>query len=290
MSLSKYIQQKEFLLSLQNAGPDALRQSVMNRGVEWFSAHSDEGMQIEKNLSGLGIAFDEGLIDRIQQHILLHYYEKLLPLCAEPASYHRFITDHVDTSQAIHIINSLSAAGKSIILATAHFGGVELIAPSLSIQKLPVSAAVRFTTLQFSSLIQSLAQKLSASTLFGQIRFIEIGNPNTAAAMEMAGALRRKDLLITIFDEKTEYSVPATLFGKKIWAGAGLDRLMKFSGVPCALCAAFMVRTSDDSYQLILDEVPGSDMQALYSNLEIQLKKHLEQWYFLHEEIPFVSE
>jgi hypothetical protein len=53
-----------------------------------------------------------------------------------------------------------------------------------------------------------------------------------------------------------------------------------------------MIRVSEDEYRMQLVEVDlNSDnpIQDMYNNLEAILKENLEQWYFLHEEIPFVD-
>ncbi len=84
-----------------------------------------------------------------------------------------------------------------------------------------------------------------------------------------------------------------TLFNKKIWGGAGLDRLLRFCNSPVAVFNAWMVRTNQDAYMLQVTEVEGAAeevVQNMYENLEDVVGDNLEQWYFLHEEIPFVND
>ena len=93
-------------------------------------------------------------------------------------------------------------------------------------------------------------------------------------------------------DEETGYSVPAQLFGKTVEGGAGLDKLLKFAGASVSAFNVFMVRTGEDTFTMKLlpvDLASESPIQQMYTNLESVLKLHLEQWYFLHEEIPFLD-
>jgi len=59
-----------------------------------------------------------------------------------------------------------------------------------------------------------------------------------------------------------------------------------------ALFTAFMIRTGDDCYKLVLNEIDSSGkmaVQRLYDSLAEILAEHLEQWYFLHEELPLIE-
>ena len=128
--------------------------------------------------------------------------------------------------------------------------------------------------------------------VFGPIRFIEIGKPGTSIALEMAAALRRKEILISVFDERTDYSKPVTLFGKQVSGGAGLDKLIAFANVPVDVYTAFMIRLENYRYQLKLNKINTEDkniIQQMYNNLQNIISSHCEQWYFLHEEIPFIG-
>jgi lauroyl/myristoyl acyltransferase len=55
-----------------------------------------------------------------------------------------------------------------------------------------------------------------------------------------------------------------------------------------------MVRTSNNKYHLHIKKIDASDptelIDNIYKSLETIVLNHPEQWYFLHEEIPFVEE
>jgi lauroyl/myristoyl acyltransferase len=197
----------------------------------------------------------------------------------------------VDCSDAAGILRKSIESGNGILLTIAHFGAVEFLVPSLSTYKVPLNAALRFTTEQFSRMAAQQSRHMEESGLFGPIKFIEIGKPGTAAALEMAAAIRRKEVLVSVFDEKTPYSKPVFLFGKKVYGGSGLDKLLAFTNATVDLFTAFMIRDGNDSYKLELFKLPPDRdgmLDMMYHHLENMVRLACEQWYFLHEEIPFV--
>lgn len=291
MSLSRYLQSREIIQSISWKSPSEARSLILDKGLNWLADHPDEGELIKKNLSCFNISFTESLIGRIQKHIVLHYYEKILPLSGDSEFYYNFLKSNVDVHE-INILNEVLKEGKGVFVAAAHFGGVELIVPTLSMFKLPVHTVLRFTTEQFSQVAYKHAKDMEDSGFFGSINFIEIGRQGTMAALDMAAVLRKKEILVSVFDEETEYSIPVKLFGKEVLGGAGLDRLLRFTNTQVALFNAFMIRTDVDRYQLKLVEIDvseGNPIQRMFSNLENIVRENLEQWYFLHEKISFVD-
>lgn len=291
MSLSKYLQ-LQLLPVIKGKSSDELKTVVLESGMQWFSENPDELNLVKNNLQQLGIQANSVLIDKIKTNILLHYYEKLLPLSGTPQEYYKFLISHIDGSEALDQIESIYRQGKGILLATAHFGAVEFITPYLSIRKLPMNILLRFTTEQMSSSAKKTAEDYFNSGLFGQIRFIEIGKPKTSAALDMAAVLRRNELLLAVFDEKTDYSIPVTLFDRQFWGGAGLHKLITYTQRDIALLTVFMVRLGDDKYKLVIreiDKTSQNSVQMLYNSLSDLLSDHLDQWYFIHEELPFIE-
>jgi lauroyl/myristoyl acyltransferase len=143
-----------------------------------------------------------------------------------------------------------------------------------------------------SASANDLAEKYFQSGLFGQTRFIELGKPKTSAALDMAAALRRNELLLAVFDEKTDYSIPVTLYKKQLWGGAGLHKLIAFTQRDIALFTIFMLRKKNGHYKLIVQEIDKeskNSVQLLYNSLSDLLADNLEQWYFLHEDLPFIE-
>lgn len=292
MNLSKYIQSPDLLNSVCGKTLPELKSAVLEKGNSWYRSNPDESSLIENNLKKLGIPCTTQLIESIKHHVILHYYEKLLPLTGSPDFYFNFLQNQIDIRNTCEKLENSISAGRGVLLAIAHFGAVEFLAPSLAALKLPLNVVLRFSTEQFSRIAHEQAQALEKSGLFGPIRFIEIGKPGTSAALEMAAALRKKEILVSVFDEKTDYSKPVTLFDKKVFGGAGLDKLIHFTNSPTDIFTAFMIRDDHDRYRLKTMEVDLSRdniIQQMYDQLQEMVRAHTEQWYFVHEEIPFVD-
>ena len=200
MSLSKYLQSKEIIQAISGKSPHEARSLVLEKGIDRLSKHPEEGELIKRNLLRFKIAFDSELIARIQEHIVLHYYEKILPLCGDPECYYNFLKENVDVTE-IDILKEATDKGNGILITVAHFGGVELVVPTLSMFKFPIHPVLRFTTEQFSKVAHKHAKDMEASGFFGTINFIEIGRKGTMAALDMAAVLRKRGMLVSVFDE-----------------------------------------------------------------------------------------
>ena len=292
MSLSAHLQ-REILKHKSAFRPSELKAVVLEAGEQWYCEHPGESDQIRNNLHAFGFEANSDLVASVQHHVLLHYYEKMLPLFCPADVYADYLAQRVDDTEAMVRVQRAREAGRACLIAISHFGAVELIAPTLARQSMPVATVLRFTTPELSQAAHERSLEFERSGRFGPVRFIEVGKPGVAAALEMAAVVRRRDILVSVFDERTEYSVPVKLRGRTIWGGAGLDRLLRFSGGPASLLAAFMVRTGEECYRLEMREVDTSapsPVQPLCDHLDSLLREHVVQWYFLHENIPFVDE
>jgi hypothetical protein len=162
----------------------------------------------------------------------------------------------------------------------------------LSSWGLSLTGALRFATPGLATAARKRSGELSASSLFADITIVEIGNSPSGAALDMAAALRRGGMLLTVFDEKTPYSVPVSLLGKQVWGGAGLDRFVRFACPGAEIWTIFMVRKENETYDMLLFRIAPEDsdpVATIYKHLESVLSSSFSQWYFLHEEIPFVK-
>ncbi|MBD3319757.1 MAG: hypothetical protein GF350_01535 [Chitinivibrionales bacterium] len=290
MSLSEYLQEYDVLNTGSGSGPGALKQAVVRRGCEWFDKNPDEKSIIRENLSAFGLDSGSDAVRRVIDNLLLHYYEKLIPFCLDAKEYYDYVRERVVAGDGPGLITAAREQGKAVVLATAHFGAIELIAPFLAAARLPVVPVLRFKTQHLSDMARDRAAEMESSGRFALVRFIEIGRPGTVAAMEMAAALRRKDILISMIDENTGYSIPVSLLNRKIAGGAGLDRVLNYAGASVAVFSASMVREGDEHYRFVLSPVAENSItpvQDLFDILGQTVKLHPEQWYFLHENITF---
>ncbi len=291
MSLSKTLQSPEVLQQISGKSLVEIRNHFVEIGHVWYEENPEEEHQIRENLESLGLEFDNSIVESVKANIVYHYAEKVLPLAGTTEQFSSFIDGNVDCVEAKALIEEAQNRG-GVLIATPHFGGVELVVPTISRMGYKANAVLKFSTQNLSDKAHQFAEKMAATGYFAPISFIELGKPNSNGALEMAGALRRGEVLFTVFDEETGYSVPAQLFGKTVEGGSGLDKLLKFAGASVSAFNVFMIRTGEDTFKMQLlpvDLTSENPIQVMYDNLESILKKHLEQWYFLHEEIPFMN-
>ena len=293
MSLSKHLQTSGLLSRIAGMAPEHLKEVVMDLGTAWYREHHEERDVIGRNLEAFGLDSSPSTIDAVVENTILHYFEKLLPLAGDIALYAEFLSSRIDGIVAVSALKESLASPRGVCLAAAHFGAVEFITPFLAARKLPMNVVLKFTTEQLSAAAQQQAIAMEQSGLFSLINIIELGRPKTVAAMQMAAALRRREIVLSVFDEKTPYSKPVELFGRGVWGGAGIDRMISFANTPVDLFAAFMVREGTERYRLELHKIDTGDdgrIEAIYRALQTVVTRHPAQWYFLHEEIPFVGE
>jgi hypothetical protein len=291
MKLSGFLQSPDFLASLPRKSREELRSQIFTKGREWFDAYPEESMVIARNLRDFSIPATSALVHEIQNNVLLHYYEKMLPLCLSPRVYHGYLTDRIAMPPEFDTLAADAKSGSGVVIAVCHFGAVECIAPTLAARGIPVTGALSFATAGLADAARACSAAMAASSMFAPVDFIHIGT-DRPAALDMAAVLRRGGVLLAVFDEKTPYSVPVTLLRKQVWGGAGLDRLIRFSNPGARVFTAFAERRDGETYGLHLRRLDADDpmlVQSMYNELEPLLGTLCAQWYFLHEEIPFVK-
>lgn len=292
MSLSKYFQQPSMFTKMHEIGLDAFRDYMMEEGMRWYNENPEEGLLIKKNLGDLGFDDSDTMVEKVKYHIILHYHEKMVPFIGDHNDYYNFLNKYVDHKEAFEKLEDMRSRSKACLITSPHFGAIEFCMPTLSMTKHKMNLVLKYSTPEFSKKSQDMAKVMSDTGKFGEFNFIELGKPKTMAALEMAAALRREEILFSVFDEKTPYSSVSNLCGRKVWGGGGLDKLLNFTKTKVSIGTVFMIRTTDTTYKMHLVEVPHDEnsIQGMYNALEDVIKDHLEQWYFLHEEIPFVEE
>lgn len=292
LSLSEVLQSEKILNAGRSADISFVKEMVLAEGNSYFVSHPQETDLIRSNLSAFGLSADTESVNRVIRGVLLHYYEKILPLFLSPAGYRDYLMDRVEGRESMEVFRELRGRGEGTLCTISHFGAVELIAPYIAACGYDLSTVLRFTTQHFSDMAAAHAGAFYSEGSFGKINFIEIGKPGVHAAIEMAAALRRAEIVSTVFDEETEYSLPVTLFGQEISGGAGLHKLITFAGCPMHIINVSMVRNNEENYTFKLDMIDsnkGEPVRQMYRFLEKTVAASPEQWYFLHERIPFID-
>jgi len=111
-----------------------------------------------------------------------HYHEKLL-LAARPFSWFRQV--HLERTElaGVEVLESALAAGRGVILVTAHYAAVELIPSALALRGYPVSVMVHCKTEGLRRRLQALADRIginlldpkAGSVVFGALEQLQQG-------------------------------------------------------------------------------------------------------------------
>jgi len=289
MSLSRTLQTPEILERIAGKNFDELKEILVVEGNKYYEENSAESEKISKNLAAFGLPNDDKTLNEVRKHIILHYVEKIFPLTGTPVMLAEFIKERIDYSGCVEPLQAALEKGP-VIVASPHFGGVEFIAPTISLAGLPINPVLKFSSKQLSERIRKFALAMQNSGLFADINFIELGRPNSMGAVSFAVALTKNEILFTVFDEKTLYAKPTQLFGKSVLGGGGLEKLLSITEGKIAAFTAFMKRVGD-RYELKLlpiDVTSEAPVQQMYDYLEDYLRDNFVQWYLLREEIHFV--
>ncbi|MDR0304056.1 MAG: hypothetical protein LBH98_04705 [Chitinispirillales bacterium] len=290
MSLSKTLQSPEIFLQTAGKSFDEIKKILTVKGGEYYTQNPQESELIKNNLLSFGLPCDAKTVKKVQENIIYHYVEKIFPFTGTPAQLAEFIEKRIDFFDARNLISAALKNG-SVLIATPHFAGVECITPTIAYMKFLVNAVLKFKTQNLSDKSHNFAKSMEESGLFAPINFIELGKPGSQGALLMANALKKKEVLFSVFDEETPYSKPVKLFGKNVLGGAGLDKILKFVDDNFSVFTVFMIRNGENYEMKLLpiDVKSENPIQKMYENLEKVLEKNFVQWYFLHEEIPFVD-
>ena len=290
MSLSRTLQSPDILSLIIGKTFDEMKVILLAKGFEYYSNNPHESEIIKQNLASFNLPSDSDTVKRVQENIIYHYAEKILPLAGTPVQLANFVKDRVECSEARESLTNALQKG-SVLMAVSHFGAVECMVTTLSYYKLPLNPVLKFTTPNFSKKLQDYAKLTEESGLFTRINFIEIGKPGAHSAFSMARVLDKKEILFTVFDEETPHSTPVKLFNRNVLGGSGLDRLLKFAHGNVTVFNAFLIREGEKyKMQLLPVDINAENpIQQMFNNMQSVLEKHYEQWYFLHEEIPFAD-
>ena len=116
MNLSTYIQDETILTVARRDGPEALRESIVERGREWFERNPDELRRIEGNLEAFGFEATQDMVDAVAQGVLLHYFEKLVPVCFTPGQFRQYLRANVDVGEVVSALRDIHATERPNIV------------------------------------------------------------------------------------------------------------------------------------------------------------------------------
>ena len=118
-------------------------------------------------------------------------------------------------------------------------------------------------------------------------RLINMAEPNVDVPGEMLRLLIKRQIVSNVFDEHNSLCRRVELLGRPLMGGTGMDLILRnFDDERIAVVTPFIVRTSDETFRLEIDQhylSQGDIIESFFRSLEQRVAAHPDQWYFIHE-------
>ncbi len=281
LNLSKFFQSEVNIFMFRRLHPIVGYWYMQALGKLYYALCPRERRLIETNIRDLVGAGDEAMIRKTVRDtfsgIFLHYYEKMLAAFRSYPYVKRFVETRFRVD-GLELIADALRAGRGVIVATAHFGGLEFIPWVIGLRGLPIDVIADCAT---AKLRRALDDKISHA----DVRLF--GNADGGGVLFRAmRTLADNRVLMTECDEVDSWhrreSRTIALFGKKLYFDNTLDFVAKRSGAP--VIAAFLRRSGFLRYHMVFEDVSvqrrtesvARDAMELW---EKYVKLYPEQWY-----------
>lgn len=159
------------------------------------------------------------------------------------------------------------AAGKGVLVATAHLGNWELMAAALA-------QRVRFSAIAAAPKPSPLIRWLATEREALGVRTLSVGQARTAVRRLAAG-----EAVAVFIDQHTrERSRMVPFLGRPAPTPLTFDRLAAMSGAPLLLVWTARI---DGIHRIFAESVP--DLEGAMARLEAAVRAHPTQWIWLHD-------
>ncbi len=189
-------------------------------------------------------------------------------------------------------LDAAAAAGKGVIIATAHFGAWDIAGVAVASQR-PLSVLVdTFTDPRMDDLIQGQRAQFGLQVLRAE-----------KSPRPILRALSENQAVAIVADRPLPEGegTPITFFGRRCYVPGGVAQLALLSGAPIAVgCARYDDQFSSTYYLVLADVIypeRTSDRHAdtisltqqVYSALERVIAEHPDQWFMFRPFWPAAS-
>ncbi len=245
-------------------------------GKIYFFLNREEREEIKQNLSAVISRLPQTdttdlLIRQTFQGIFFHYHEKLLSAYAPYNRVCRFLLKHVEL-EGRHLLDKALAAGRGVVLVTAHFGAVEFLPSILALNGYRVTMVVRFKTQRLKQALNERAARLGITLLDA--------NKGQGVFFSACRALRSNQILITECDEfeawRPHRNRQIQFLGCSTPLDRTLDLLQRRYDSPVIM--ALVCRSTDNRYGLRLHSLNGNSQNTVPVSISERALDIL-QWY-----------
>lgn len=213
---------------------------------------------------------------QIYSGLIDHYFEKMWNIFSPLPPYIEYIKTHTTIRGKEWLDDSLRES-RGVLLLSGHFGGVEYITVTLSVNGYKSTIIARFKTAKLLKDTLPRGKKID-------IEVIDAAQPNVL--FKACRALKEGRILVTLCDEFAHWmpspGKTTTVFGQKVPADKTLDVLQCRARVP--VCLGLM-RRCRERYRLEIYPIPDAqDRNESLCNLSWKMLEPLvlespAQWY-----------
>lgn len=193
--------------------------------------------------------------------------------------------------ERIHIagkekLESVLAAGKGVILVSAHFGNFPLMLARISLEGYKISGIMRYMRDErIEKFFLAKRERFKIKTIYSQ--------PRKACVENSIHALRENELIFILVDQNFgSGGVFVDFFGRKAATATGPIILSRRTGA--AILPCFIIRQSDDTHKIIFEppinleenklgkEAVLINIQRLTDIIEAYIRKYPAHWSWIH--------
>jgi lauroyl/myristoyl acyltransferase len=209
--------------------------------------------------------------------IIHHYQEKMLNGFLPMPKYRRFLLSRVRFDEYEHVLQNALKEGRGVIIATGHYGALELLPIYLAVKKYATVTVAKFSTQRLREIIIPRAN--------GDGLDIVVPGNGTNVLREASRVLGQNKIFVTQCDESDAWHADRKqamqFLGGRIHPDRMLKILCKRTGA--VLLLGLLQRDGKRRYKLLLHRVPDEVSEPVNVRtlklLENYIYEYPEQWY-----------
>jgi len=285
MSLSSFLQSEENLALVGRSGWRAGLRSILEQGRRYYGDHEDAVRRVAANLAHLGLPSDGAALEASLDGVVAHYFEKLFVITKTFDAY-RLARERIEVGLSLAPLFEARRRGKGVFIGQTHFGATYLLGLTLMVHDLDLFMVARFPE-PVGGMMMRVGETIARRYGTARARLINMAEKDVDVPGEMLRLLIKRQIVSNVFDEHNSLCKQVELLGRPIMGGTGMDLILRnFDDERIAVVTPFLVRTSDETFRLEVDQhfLDQEDIiQSFFNSLEKRVAAHPEQWYFIHE-------
>jgi lauroyl/myristoyl acyltransferase len=285
MSLGSFLLTEDNLALVSKSSWRAGRREILEQGRRYYGENQSEAEQVASNLEHLGLPADGAALDATLDGVIAHYYEKLFVITKTYEAY-RLAVERVEVGLSLAPLFEARRQGKGVFVGQTHFGATYLLGLTLMVHDLDLFMVARFPE-PVGGMMMRVGETIARRFGTARARLINMAEADVDVPGEMMRLLIKRQIVSNVFDEHNSLCKRVELLGRPLMGGTGMDLILRnFDDERIAVVTPFIVRTSDETFRLEVDQhhlSRGDIIDSFFRSLEKRVSTHPDQWYFVHE-------